>query len=195
MISWDKVNKQILSHECIRCPDEYFSPNNEGLPKVGCCSYSPVFTLFEIYKMVKEGDRQFFIDHIYNHEQNTVKEYEIVVHARINPLYFSHIEGKALTVIEEEDAKAAFSVCDFFVPSKGCGLDSHYKNSTCRSFICSTIEERLAPSEQDSLVNWVKEIRQESESFHSVHKSQLQRKKWNLKQDRDCILDYLTALL
>src|SRR5699024_794192 len=141
MINWDAHFKQLLSTQCQRCPDPYFAPLHHQLPHVGCCSHSPVFGLFEIYKMVKAGDRAFFVEQIYQNEHTVVDEYTLTVRAHIDPLYYEELPSNQMSPLEEEDFKLGFSRCSFFVEGKGCGLNPLYKPSTCRSFICSTIEQ------------------------------------------------------
>lgn len=144
--------------------------------------------------MVKAGDRAFFMEKIYQHERSEIDRFSITVRARVHPLFFETIKAKKLTPMEEEDLKLRFSVCCFFVVGKGCGLNPAYKPSVCRSFICSTIEERLDESEVLALTRRVRQIRNEARAFENVHRARLEQKNGSLKTDIESILDYLSAI-
>lgn len=190
MLTYDNKNKQILTSICRNCPDEYFAPKHPSLPHVGCCSYSPVFTLFEIYKMLKENQKEFFIDQIYHNKSNTIRPYEIVIHANVHSLYDEcDIQGQS--ALEIEDTILGYSVCQFFEADKGCSLYPPFKTSVCRSFICSTIEENLSEVKKQELLTWVKGIRSEAEEFNLKHQTILQERKWNLLNNLAQVLNYL----
>ncbi|RXT04812.1 hypothetical protein [Ammoniphilus sp. CFH 90114] len=194
MIYWDSENKQIMTSLCRSCPDDYFAPYSQDLQHVGCCSYSPVFSLYEIWKMVKSGKREFFIKRIYENADRTLAEYEVVVHAYVHNSYEHITRDQFLSKTELTDWKLKFSVCQFFVEGKGCGLDPYFKNSVCRSFICSAVEEQLGNEDQDHLKEWVRLIRLESETFNEHHKKILHRKAWSLEHHMPQILDYLQTI-
>jgi hypothetical protein len=190
MISYDERHKQILSPLCRKCPDEYFSPIDQRIPHVGCCSYSPVFTLFDIHKMLKDGQRAFFLEKIYNNESNTIRPYNIVIHANVHPL-FDDYDTSTLSDIEREDIKIKFSVCQFFEAGKGCGLPPQFKTDICRSFICSTVEEQISHEKMDQLTQWIKRIKQETSQFNTKHQNILSDKGLDIKMQLHDVLDYL----
>lgn len=194
MIDWDSDFKQIMTSLCRSCPEDYFAPYRKELEHVGCCSYSPVFTLFEIWKMIKSGQTDFFIEKIYNNPYRSLGDYEIVIHAHVNEAYNRFAEGKLLSKMEEEDMKLKFSVCQFFVRGKGCGLNPLYKNSVCRSFICSAVEDKLDQASRLQLGQWARQIRTEAEGFNEQHKEILKRKEWNLRSHSTQILEYLGSI-
>lgn len=194
MISWDSKNKQILTTLCRQCPDEYFAPYFSNSPHVGCCSYSPTFGLFEIYNMVKAGQRDFFLTTIYENERAEITEEGILVHADVDPRYQELAQRQLLPIQEAEDLRLRFSICQFFVQGKGCGLPAAFKNSTCRSFICLAVEESLSDREQQQLINWAKEIRAEVDEFVQRHRVVLKEKGWTFPNDIQPILDYLASI-
>lgn len=190
MLTYDTKDKQILTSICRNCPDPYFAPKHPSFPHVGCCSYSPVFTLFEIYKMLKADQKEFFLGHIYTNTSNSIRPYEIVIHANVHSLY-DEIDQKDKSTTEIEDTRIGFSICQFFEEGKGCTLHPPFKTSVCRSFICSTVEERLSAFEKEKLLNEVKSIKSEAEEFKVKHRIGLQKKKWNLQDNLPDLLNYL----
>lgn len=194
MTEWDPVHKQLLSSQCKQCPDSYFAPYQDGLPHVGCCSHSPTFGLFELYKMVKSGDRLFFWEQIYQHERSTVQELTITVHAYVDPLFHRVAKKQSLLPYEWEDTKLSFSVCSFFVHGTGCGLPPAYKNKVCRAFICSSIEDGLDDQQRADFVQRAREIREEVELFEKEHEAQMKRKGWTFQKNMASILDYLEGI-
>ncbi|RKD23759.1 hypothetical protein BEP19_04840 [Ammoniphilus oxalaticus] len=144
--------------------------------------------------MLKAGDRAFFYEQIYRHEQSVVDDYTITVHAYVHPLYMEALQEKELSNLEQADLKLSFSVCRFFVEGKGCSLHPAYKTSTCRSFICSTIEEQLTDQQCSELSHRVRQIREEVRAFEVVHQAKLKQKNWTLSSQLEPILDYLEAV-
>src|SRR5699024_3011786 len=118
-----------------------------------------------------------------------VDEYTLTVRAHIDPLYYEELPSNQMSPLEEEDFKLGFSRCSFFVEGKGCGLNPLYKPSTCRSFICSTIEQELSENQLSELSYRVRQIKQEVQSFERLHKASIQRRKWTLKTNMEQILD------
>jgi len=194
MINWDPIYKQLLSPQCKQCPDPYFAPYHDALPHVGCCSHSPAFGLFEIYKMVKAGDQTFFWEQIYHHEQSEVQELTITVNAHVHPLFKEVASKHSLSPQEEEDLKLSFSVCSFFVRGKGCGLHPDYKNKICRGFICTAIEDQLDNQQRHDLAHRAREIRQEVETFEQQHQAYIKQKGWSFQTHMEDILDYLMTV-
>jgi hypothetical protein len=190
MLTYDKKNKQILTSICRSCPDEYFVPKHPSLLHVGCCSYSPVFTLFEIHKMLKENQKEFFIDEIYYNDSNTIRPFDIVIHSTVHSL-FDEADIKGKSTLEIEDIKLGYSVCQFFKVNKGCSLHPPFKTSVCRSFICSTIEESLSEIKKQEMLTWVKGIRSEAEEFNLKHQAILQEQNLNLINNLEQVLNYL----
>ncbi|WP_134699875.1 hypothetical protein [Ammoniphilus sp. YIM 78166] len=193
MILWDAENQQLMTPLCRNCPEDYFAPYRPHFEHVGCCSYSPVFSLYELWKMVSSGHREFFINNIYRNPNRTVKEYSVVVHAHVHPefeLYTKECDWRDA----EEEFKLSFSICQFFVKGKGCGLDPRFKNGTCRSFICSAVEERLDQKGRVLLQDSARQIRYEVETFNQVHQDALSKKGWNLIDHLPQVLDYLEQL-
>lgn len=193
MISFDKDNKQILSNFCLSCIDPYFSTRGSNTEKTGCCSYSPVFTLYEIHQMVKADDTAFFLNDIYHNDTNTVYPYEIKIHANVHPSYFT-LQVANLTKIERDDTKVRHSTCQFFQPNRGCTLKPSYKNSVCRTFICSAIEDKLDTDRKKDLDAWSRTLQMESKYFHEYHKNVLLSKGKDLLANVDEIIDYLKML-
>lgn len=194
MISWDSLNKQILTTLCRHCPDEYFAPYFPASPHVGCCSYSPTFGLFEIHNMVKAGKRDFFLRKIYENERAEITGEGILVHANVDPYYEELVEHQELSRLEVEDLRLRFSICQFFEQEKGCGLPPAFKNSTCRSFICLAVEERLSDREKQQLTGWAKDILSEVDEFVHRHSNVLKANGWTLQNDIHQILDYLASV-
>lgn len=194
MITWDSMNRQILTPICRHCPEEYFAPYLSDSPHVGCCSYSPTFGLFELYKMVKAGQRDYFLGTIFENKNAAIMDDGVLVHADIHPQYPNIIQSQRLSPQEAEDLRLRFSVCPFFVQGKGCGLPSSFKNSTCRSFICMAVEESLSNREKQRLSEWAKEIRAEADGFVNRHKSFIKAKGWTFRKDIHHILDYLASI-
>jgi hypothetical protein len=189
MIQWDETYKQLLTGYCIQCPENYYAPYSSELPHVGCCSYSPSFSLFEIHQMVKSEQTDFFWKTIYNQSNRTLAEFKIIIHARIAESY-SQLDKTGLSPMQEEDLRLKFSVCQFFVPNKGCGLDPRFKNKTCRSFICSAVEERLSTEEVEDMTRKAALIRTEVENFNSFHEGVLRGRGWNFIHHMDKIINY-----
>lgn len=194
MITWDSSNKQILTSLCRSCPDVYFAPYHPALPHVGCCSYSPTFGLFEIYNMVKAGQRDFFLSKVYENKRAEFAEEGIRVLADVDAMYPELVLNQKLSPQESEDLRLRFSVCQFFVQGKGCGLPVSFKNSTCRSFICLAVEERLSDHEKQQLTEWAKAIRAEVDEFVHRHNAVLKAKGWTFQNDIHEILDYLESI-
>jgi hypothetical protein len=175
---------------CRQCPDEYFTPIDQRIPHVGCCSYSPVFTLFNIHKMLKEGQKEFFLDKIYYNKSNTIRAYNIVIHAEIDPL-LDNYDTTTLSTMEIEDIKIKFSVCQFFVEGKGCGLPPQFKTDICRTFICTTIEDQLSVQKKAQLTKWIKDIKQETSEFNIKHQDILSTRGMNLMDRLHDVMNYL----
>lgn len=192
-IFYDPQAKQILTPLCRQCPDEQFAPADDTRPHVGCCSYSPTFTLLEIYKMIKAGQLDFFIQRIYHHPNRSLKEFEITIHAHVAPSFFK-LDLAELSKEEYEEKKLGYSICQFFNPGKGCTLPPAFKTSTCRAFICLAVEKRLDKSRQQHLADWSREIQQEARHFNSTHKLVLKERGWNLREHLFQIIDYLEKL-
>jgi hypothetical protein len=190
MIHYDQINDQILTPLCRQCPEEYFKPLTDQIPHVGCCSYSPVFTLFEVYKIIKEDQIPFFLENIYHNPKATIFPYEIEVHARVH-LSFEQYDSSSFTQIEKEDLRIKFSVCQYFEQGKGCGLPPLFKTSVCRSFICSSVEERLDRDEKRKFTLYVRKIRSEASQFNLLHKKRLVEKGINFVHHLPQVLDYL----
>ncbi|MBO8173004.1 MAG: hypothetical protein H0Z33_14080 [Bacillaceae bacterium] len=199
---WDGDNKQILSSLCMHCGDPDFTPVFDDMENVGCCRYEPVFTLFEIYKMVRDGDDDFFMNHIYHHPKRRIFPYEILVEAQVDDRFYRSEEqekyrkwlANASTRYRAVDFKMTYSICSFFVSGKGCGLPPRYKTSICRSFVCHTIEDQAAEETRQQLKTWQRSIIEEAESFNRVHQEQLQARGWNLIDHPDQVLTYLKML-
>jgi hypothetical protein len=205
---WEEESKQLLSTVCRCCPEPHFQRRSPELLHIGCCAYEPVFTLFEIYKMVVAGEEDFFLEQIYYNPKNTVYDYEIVAGAYIHPLFYQRIpeeeESPAEryeklrqsphTAYQAVDERLAYAVCQFFVDGKGCGLNPQFKTSICRSFICGAIEDRLTDEERAQLAVWQRAIREEAEPFHRRHQAILRERGWTLPQHVDSIIDYFKKI-
>lgn len=194
MIDWDSEFKQIMTSLCRSCPDDYFAPYSKQMEHVGCCSYSPIFTLFEIWKMVKSEQVDFFMEQIYNNPCRTLGDYDIVIHAYVHDAYEQSMEGKPLFETEEDDMRIKFSVCQFFKRGKGCGLNPFYKNSVCRSFICSAVEDKLDQASKLQLSQWARQIRTEADGFHEQYKKLFKEKGWSLRSHVTEILEYFRSV-
>lgn len=179
---------------CCACPEKYFAPYDNTQEHVGCCSYSPEFSLFEIGKMVKAGQTDYFMNEIYRNSSQTTKDYSIIIHAYINGAYEALKKGVHFSEMEESDLVLKFSVCQFFVSGKGCGLNPYFKNTTCRSFICSAVEEQLDQAGKEMLQESVRLIREEADAFNAYHQNKLKKEGWNLRGHIDQILEYLDDL-
>ncbi|WP_047153116.1 hypothetical protein [Aneurinibacillus tyrosinisolvens] len=205
---WEEETKQLLSPVCRQCPEPHFQPRAGELPRIGCCAYEPVFTLYEIYRMVKEGAAEFFLNSIYRHPKNTVYDYEIIAGAYLHPLFYKKLpgedispfqryeewKGQAGTAYKAVDERLAYAMCQFFVDGKGCGLDPRFKTSICRSFICESVEQRLSGEERKKLAEWQRSIREEAEPFHRKHKAILQEKGMSLPENVHGIIEYFMYL-
>lgn len=189
MITFDSQSKQVLTSACLKCKDPYFAPARPEMVHVGCCSYSPVFGLFEIYQMIKDGNSEFFMELIYHHSA-TILPYEIIINAEINPLFYEQ-KINHLSQIEKDDIRLQYSVCQFFEQKKGCTLPPSYKNSTCRSFICLTVEEQLDDQTQIEIKKWTTLIKQEVNAFVEQHRPVLQSHGLNLQTNVQGVVDYL----
>jgi hypothetical protein len=140
--------------------------------------------------MIKEGHKKFFLDRIYNNKSNTIRSYNIVIHAETDPL-FDNYDTTTLSSIEKDDIKIKFSVCQFFVEEKGCGLPPQFKTDICRSFICTTIEDQLSDENKEQLTRWVKGIKQETSEFNIKHQDILSTRGMNLMDQLHDVMDYL----
>lgn len=194
MISFDAKYKQVLTSACLQCKDPYFAPAKSEMVHAGCCSYSPVFSLFEIYQMTKDGKQDFFLETIYNHKTATIMPYEVIIHAEVHPLFYEQ-KIDHLPQIEKDDLRLKYSVCQFFEPQKGCRLPASYKNSTCRSFICLTVEEQLNNEVQTQLKNWNTLIKQEVNDFVQHHRNELQQRRLNLQNNVQGLIVYLQSVM
>jgi hypothetical protein len=209
VISWDVENKQLLSPVCRRCPEPHFQPRTDQQAHIGCCAYEPVFTLYEIYAMVRAGEERFFLENIYKNPVNTIYPYEITAGGRLHPSYYVKKEGQEISPYEKTkdlsqnqrtrflavDEKLAYTVCQFFVDGKGCGLDARFKTSICRSFICQSIEDKLSKRDGEQLDAWRRSIREEAEPFHRHHKKVLQKEGITLLEDVQAVLGYFRKLI
>ena len=193
MIFFDARNRQILSPLCAQCSDPDFKPRNHNLFNAGCCGHSPVFTLFEIGQMVRKQRQEFFLRHIYRHENSVVRPYDIVVRARVHPRFYGH-DTRSLTDMERADLEREYSLCPFFVEETGCGLDPQFKPSLCRAFICTDLESRLDEKNRTLWQKQLKEIRAEAENFNKKHRAVLQHKKLNLIDHVGEVLAYFERM-
>lgn len=207
-IIWDRDAGQLLSAVCQNCPEPHFQRRTPQLPHIGCCAYEPVFTLFEIYKMIEDGQTDFFLNQVYSHPDNTVCEYEIIVGARIDPLFYEKQPGEKeapferyerllqspRTIYQATDERLAYAVCQFFENGRGCGLQPKFKTGICRSFICTSIEEVLSDTERKQLADWQRVIREEADPFHRRQQAELERRGWTLPDHVEQIIDHFTAL-
>lgn len=202
--TWDQHNKQLLSPQCCQCKDPHFQSISEEFEPAGCCRYEPVFTLFEIWKMIRNGEESFFKKEIYFNRQNSINEYEIMAGAHIhssfykekgdgsNPsLLFYQLMSKKHTKYQAIDLRLKYGICSFFIEGKGCGLKPSFKTSICRMFICDSIEGTLNKKELEKLHKIQKEVREEADTFHRLHAGILQNKGLNLMHHLDQVLLYL----
>lgn len=143
--------------------------------------------------MVQQNQQTFFLETIYYNDLNIIKPYEIIVPANVHPEYFRH-QTSQLNSMEQEDLKVSYSVCQFFRQGQGCDLNPHFKTAVCRTFICSTIEDKLSGLEQSDLIAWVKQIKHEATTFQAKHQAVLQAKEWELTNALPQILDYFEQL-
>jgi hypothetical protein len=192
VINFDKTNRQLLTSACLSCNEPHFSRPIEELPHVGCCSYSPVFSLFELSKVATE-DPSFYFE-LVNQDANTVNDYTIRINAWIHPAYQKNDHSLKRSTIEQEDLKISYSICRFFKENQGCTLKPSFKNAVCRSFICSTVEDRLATDEKSHLLEWVQDIQSEATSFHRKHETILKERRMSLKEHPNQVFSYLKAL-
>lgn len=207
-LTWDEEAKQLLSVVCRNCPEPHFQRRSPSLPHIGCCAYEPVFTLFEIYRMIESGQTDFFLNQVYSHPDNTVCEYEIIAGARIDALFYEKQAGEdeapveryhrllqsPRTIYQATDERLAYAVCQFFEDGRGCGLDPRFKTGICRSFICTSIEDQLSVSERKQLADWQRIIREEGEPFHRREQAELEKRGWTLLDHVELIVSYFTEL-
>ncbi|WP_078553380.1 hypothetical protein [Bacillus alkalicellulosilyticus] len=187
-------NNQILTSHCLNCPDDYFAPAESDVPHVGCCSYSPVFSLFEVYQAVKDNHIDFFINEILQHKSAVINDFEIKVQAMVDSR-FSEKNLTGLSQIEMDDLQLSYSMCQYFKQNMGCSLPLTLKNSTCRSFICSSVENMLPKDQQNNLKTWVNQIKREAATFNKTQQAILQERQLMLMQDFDSIIDYFTQYI
>ncbi|ERI08583.1 hypothetical protein [Aneurinibacillus aneurinilyticus] len=207
-VQWDVKNQQLLSEVCRCCPDSHFERRSKELPHIGCCAYEPVFTLFEVYKMIAAEKTEFFLEVLYRNPRNTIHDYEIVAGAFIHPLFYQRdstsLESPAErydklrqsphTVYKAVDERLAYAVCQFFIDGKGCGLNASFKTSICRSFICGAIEEKLSGDEREWLGKRQRAIRDEAEPFHRKYKTVFHERGWTLPNNIEEIIVYFEQL-
>ncbi len=197
---WDADNNQILSALCMHCKDPDFTPIFEDMENVGCCRYEPVFTLFEINKMVLDGEVDFFIQQIYHHPNRRVYPFEIVIGAQVDQRFNRAAEQEKYkkwlnnpsTRYRAVDFKLKYAICSFFILGKWCGLPPHFKTSICRSFVCLTIEDTASEKTRQQMQTWQRNIVDEAEKFNRFHRERLQKKGLNLIDHMDDILQYFT---
>jgi hypothetical protein len=193
MIKFDNTNKQILSSACLTCEDEFFQPPIHDIPKVGCCSYSPTFYLYEIALMCRK-DEQFFLDKILTNPHAEISPFSIKIHANVHPAYAFVSKKQARTKLEEDDIRLSYSICQFFKKEEGCTLHPSYKNSVCRSFICLTIENSLTEHMKHSLQKWTRIIKNEEMTFQREQELELKKRKINLKLNPTEVIHYFQGL-
>lgn len=192
MITFDKKDNQILTTACINCKDPYFAPAKATMIHAGCCSYSPVFSLHEINEILKNNGRDDFFRFIYTNAKATIMPYEVIVHAHVDPLFHKQ-KLDHLSTIDQDDIRLQYSVCQFFEPQKGCRLPPPYKNATCRSFICLTVEEQLDEAMKLKLKEWNTSIQKEVHAFNEKHRKTLQLKGFDLQNNVQEVVDYLQS--
>ncbi|WP_017727597.1 hypothetical protein [Halalkalibacterium ligniniphilum] len=192
MIVLDKKNKQVLTPHCSFCPETFFSPAEDHLPRVGCCSYSPLFGLFELSKMAQHNET-FLRTSILNHENAQILPYQIKVHANVDPSFYKQ-QSFSLTKLERDDLKLRYSVCVFLKQGEGCSLPPFYKNIVCRSFICPTVESMLSETEQHHLQIMVRTITQVASQFHIKHEKKLIQKGIDLLSNPNAVISYLKEI-
>ncbi|MFC0472814.1 hypothetical protein ACFFHM_20585 [Halalkalibacter kiskunsagensis] len=195
MIEFDNTNKQILSQACLTCKDEYFQPPINNMPKVGCCSYSPTFYLYEIAQMCRR-DEQFFFQNILAHPTAEISPFSIKIHANTHPAYSQAVANnkQTLSKIEEDDLRLSYSTCQFFKKEEGCTLHPSFKNSVCRSFICLSIENSLTEKKKQTLLKWTKLIKNEEMTFQRVHEHELKQKDLTLLSNPIEVVHYFQQL-
>ncbi|HJV45058.1 MAG TPA: hypothetical protein VJ824_04940 [Bacillota bacterium] len=194
MIEWESQFKQILSDQCVNCSESYFAPYSNDLPHVGCCSYSPSFTLFEIYKMILCHSEEFFWEHIYRNPRRDLYDFKIIIRANVsNP--FQQIDKTGLSIIQVDDLRLQFSICQFFVLGKGCGLNPAFKNETCRSFICHSVENQLSVEQSKDLNQWIREIQSEVKAFNTLYENFFRSKEWTFLNHMQDIVRYFREII
>ncbi|WP_100372933.1 hypothetical protein [Bacillus sp. FJAT-45037] len=191
MVNFDKINRQLLTNACLTCQDPHFQRPTDKMPHVGCCSYSPIFSLFELHKIVMKDSSFFF--HLLNDENSHLNAYDIRVNAWIHPEYTTY-QDRSLSKMEKEDVKISYSICRFFEEGTGCTLSPTFKNATCRSFICTTVEDSLDQSHKNQFFSWVKTIQTEAYSFHKEHREHLENRKIDLIHNPQAVFDYLKSI-
>ncbi|WP_100408133.1 hypothetical protein [Bacillus solitudinis] len=191
MIYFDEKHSQILTNSCMNCQEKHFQPPNEQVPRVGCCSYSPVLGLFEIAKIIKQNES--FLHRLLQTSDVSIHPYHIVVHAKVHST-FAKEDIATLSVLEQEDLKTSYSVCQFFEETRGCTLPPSFKNTVCRSFICSTVELSFTPEEHLNFKKWTQNINKEADNFHREHKLNLQKKSIDIKNNTEKVISYFKVL-
>lgn len=202
MATWDKDKKQILSTLCMNCTDNRFTPIFPDLENVGCCRYEPVFTLFEIYKMVQDDHEELFLHEIYDHKDNTIYPYEIMIHAKVDPRFghpaiqqeYARLSHNKHTAYQAMEFRTRYAVCSFFVSGQGCGIDPRYKTSICRSFVCESVLQNGGTAEKAAISRWQSEIQQECDEFNRLAERQLKELGINLLDDVEQVIAYLKGL-
>lgn len=189
MISFDSTHKQILSPSCVNCRDPYFQPADDTLLKVGCCSYSPVFTLFELNACIAHGEESFFREKIFANKHAMIRDFEVIVYAAVNEAFYKR-NLSTFSKIEIDDVRLSYSVCQFFEDGIGCQLPPSFKNATCRSFICMTVEQCLTDIEQKALYQAAKNIQNEVKTFNDCYIKVFQEQRWNFHHHLDEIIAY-----
>ncbi|HBI03374.1 MAG TPA: hypothetical protein DDY49_05005 [Paenibacillaceae bacterium] len=201
---WDQHNKQLLSPHCRQCRDPHFQRISEDFEPAGCCRYEPVFTLFELWKMVRSGEESFLKKEIWNHPQNHIYEYEIIAGAHMHSSFyekredgsipshvFEQLMGSQHTKYQAVDLRLKYGICPFFIKGEGCGLKPSFKTSICRMFICDSIEEALNKKELEKLHGIQRKVQEEANTFNSFHAGILREKGLDLIRHLDEVIDYL----
>ncbi|WP_088105313.1 hypothetical protein [Halalkalibacter urbisdiaboli] len=191
MIIFDKTYNQLLTNACLTCQDEHFQPPIPELPVIGCCSYSPVFTLFEIHNMVKINEDFFYS--LYSHQAATIHPFTIFVEAEVHAT-FHLLDLSPYSKLERDDLKTSYSICQFFKNDQGCSLHPSFKNAVCRSFICTTVEDALSDNQKQQLAEWTNAIQKEVQYFLHVHKHELEKRSINLINEPDEVVAYLKSI-
>jgi hypothetical protein len=204
---WDQENRQLLSIQCRQCQDPHFQSISKEFEQVGCCRYEPVFTLFEIWKMLKKDQESFFKKEIYFNPRNRVFAYEIIAGAIIHPLFYERGEDGCIpaerynqlmsnphTKYQGIDLRLKYGICSFFVKGEGCGLEPSFKTSICRMFICDSIEDTLNKKELKKLHDMQRMVREEADCFQRAHVQALKQKGINLIEHLDQVVDYLKGI-
>ncbi len=185
----DQQNNQILSPLCSNCPEPYFKKAHPDLPNAGCCSYSPTFSLFELWKMVQKDER--FVRRLFELPTAEVLETEVKVHAHVHEGYSDRDDLSSLSPIEQSDLIERYSVCVFLRNGKGCMLDASFKNAVCRSFICPSVEATLSNELLHEIQAAIHAIQHEAKQFHTTCKQVLQELGLSLKKDHDEVIRFL----